>query len=161
MKTIMQGFFSLFLLHACTPAQDLEQADTQVELTLLQLNDWDYAQDLLIQINSHRTSLGKLEIVMDSSYASAYAISHSQYMISEQTVSHDNFFTRKEALVTRGANAVTEIIGYGYHSSQSVMNAWLASPSHKNAVESDYTHVGLGILHNQENDTYCTLIFFN
>ena len=51
-------------------------------------------------------------------------------MIEVDNVSHDNFFQRKQSLQTNAsANIVSENVAYGFNSAESVVNAWLNSPS--------------------------------
>jgi uncharacterized protein YkwD len=59
-----------------------------------------------------------------------------------------------------GASYVTENIAYNYNSPQAVLNAWLASESHKSNLEGNYTHFGLSIReHPTTGKKYYTNIF--
>jgi uncharacterized protein YkwD len=53
---------------------------------------------------------------------------------------------------------VSENIAYNYNT-QAVLNAWLASPSHKANIEGDHTHFGIA-LKIQQMEENITPIFF-
>ena len=81
-------------------------------------------------------------------------------MIEAANVSHDNFFQRKQSLQTNAdANIVTENVAYGFSSAESVVNAWINSPSHRDNIEGDYTDFDVSAEQNNEGKWYFTNIF--
>ena len=82
-------------------------------------------------------------------------------MISTGTVSHDNFESRAQALITNAnAKKVSENVAYGYGTAQGVVNAWLNSPDHKKAIDDPKnTHFGISTECNSEGRNYFTQIF--
>lgn len=111
-------------------------------------------------INAHRVSKGlnPLEKINHMSYKSE---EHDNYMIANNVVNHNDFAARSENIMkTLGAKSVSENIAYNYNTPQAVLNAWLASPGHKENIEGNFTHFGIAI---KENPTtgkkYYTNIF--
>ncbi|MFV8346103.1 CAP domain-containing protein [Flavobacterium sp. ZB4P13] len=111
-------------------------------------------------INKHRISVGlnPLEKINHMSYKSE---EHDNYMIANNVVNHNDFVARSENIIKiLGAKTVSENIAYNFNTPQSVLDAWLASPSHKANIEGDHTHFGIAI---KENPTtgkkYYTNIF--
>ena len=111
-------------------------------------------------INKHRVSVGlnPLEKINHMSFKSE---EHDNYMIANNVVNHNDFVARSENIInTLGAKTVSENIAYNYNTPQAVLNAWLASPSHKANIEGNHTHFGIAIKENPANGRkYYTNIF--
>ena len=111
-------------------------------------------------INKHRVSVGlkPLEKINHMSYKSE---EHDNYMIANNVVNHNDFVARSENIIKiLGAKTVSENIAYNFNTPQSVLDAWLASPSHKANIEGDHTHFGIAIKENPANGRkYYTNIF--
>ena len=58
-----------------------------------------------------------------------------------------------------GIIIVSENIAYNYNSAQSVLTAWLNSPTHKQNIEGDFTDFGISIRVNSTGKKYYTNIF--
>ncbi|MFV8325791.1 CAP domain-containing protein [Flavobacterium sp. ZS1P14] len=96
-------------------------------------------------INTYRVSIG-LNSLAKINYISLKSEEHDNYMIINNVVDHYDFIVRSESIMNvLGAKSVSENIAYNYTSSQSVLNAWLASPEHKKNIEGDFTHFGIAI----------------
>jgi len=110
-------------------------------------------------INNHRLSKGlrqlrNLEIIKST------AFSHTDYMVDNQKVSHDNFFARSTYLKNNAeAKRVSENVAYGFTSAQSVVAAWLKSESHKKNIEGDYTDFEMSAEQDIDGKWYYTNIF--
>ncbi|MCX7550470.1 CAP domain-containing protein [Xanthomarina sp. F2636L] len=110
-------------------------------------------------INDYRLSIGlnpldNMEVIKSQAY------SHTDYMIEKDNVSHDNFYQRKTYLVNHvGANKVSENVAYGFTSAESVVNAWLNSPGHKENIEGDFTNFDISAEKNSNGKWYYTNIF--
>jgi len=154
----------LFTIASCSKEPDTiseSEADYTIDLNLAKKTDWDMANEILILINDHRTSIGLNKIKLDKSYASAYAVDHTDYMIETNQVNHDNFSVRKAALKSRGAKMVGENVAYGYNTAGDVVNAWLNSPGHRRTIEERYyTHTGFGIMKSEDNRYFFTQLFY-
>ncbi len=114
---------------------------------------------ILELINNHRLSLGlnplgKMDLIKSQAY------SHTEHMVIENQVSHDNFFQRSNFLkANAGAKFVSENVAYGYTKAESVVNAWLKSESHKENIEGDFTNFDVSAEQNSEGDWFYTNIF--
>ncbi|KGO87200.1 CAP domain-containing protein [Flavobacterium suncheonense] len=110
-------------------------------------------------INQYRESKG-LNSLEKINHISNVAEDHDEYMISVNTLTHALFAQREDNLKeTLGAVSVGENIAYNYSTAQSVVDAWLASPSHKANIEGNYTHCGISVRENAEGKKYFTNLF--
>lgn len=121
---------------------------TEIEYSILEL------------VNDHRENIGigRLNVMNTVSYE---AIPHTNYMLSKGEASHDNFESRFLNL-RNNANAieVSENVAYGYSTAQSVVNAWLRSPHHKEVIENaEFTDFGISTKANGDGKNYFTHIF--
>src|SRR5690606_24144033 len=105
---------------------------------------------ILELINSYRIS-ENLSPLNNLSIIKSVAFTHTDYMVSVNQVSHDNFYKRKTSLVENvSATKVTENVAYAYSSAQSVVNAWLDSPGHRANIEGDFTDFEISAEMNSE-----------
>lgn len=115
--------------------------------------------EILELINAYRieknlNSLNNLSVIKSVAYT------HTDYMVSINQVSHDNFYQRKASLVSNvSAVKVSENVAYAYSSAQSVVSAWLNSPGHKATIEGDFTDFDISAEKNSEGKWYFTNIF--
>ena len=111
-------------------------------------------------INKHRVSVG-LKALEKINHMSFKSEEHDNYMIANNVVNHNDFVARSENIIkTLGAKTVSENIAYNYNTPETVLKAWLASPSHKANIEGDHTHFGIAIRENPANGRkYYTNIF--
>jgi len=114
---------------------------------------------ILELINNHRLSLG-LNPLGSMNIIKGQAYSHTEYMVVENAVSHDNFYSRSNYLkANAGAITVSENVAYGYTQAASVVNAWLNSDAHRENIEGDFTNFDVSAEQNSEGDWYYTNIF--
>ncbi|HXJ98503.1 MAG TPA: CAP domain-containing protein [Gelidibacter sp.] len=115
--------------------------------------------EILELINSYRIS-EDLSPLNNLSIIKSVAFTHTDYMVSVNQVSHDNFYKRKTSLVENvSATKVTENVAYAYSSAQSVVNAWLDSPGHRANIEGDFTDFEISAEMNSEGKWFFTNIF--
>lgn len=115
--------------------------------------------EILELINEHRIQNG-LNALGNHDTVKAVAFTHTDYMIEVNDVSHDNFYQRKLSLQQNaGAQVVSENVAYGFSSAQSVVNAWLNSPSHKDNIEGNYTDFDISAEQNEDGKWYFTNMF--
>jgi uncharacterized protein YkwD len=85
---------------------------------------------------------------------------HNNYMINNNVVNHAFFQDRSNNIkYVLGASNVSEIVAYNYIQPQGVLDAWLRSPSHKEAIEGNFTDFGVSITKSPEGKNYFTVIF--
>lgn len=142
------------------PITEEQSTDLSIDLSLANKTDWQMAQEILTVVNEHRASINLPALRLDRRYASAYAVAHTDYMISNDQISHDNFSERSSGLRSQGASKVGETVAYGYQSADALVNAWLNSPSHKKVLEGNYTHAGFGVVPNEDGNLYFTQLFY-
>ncbi len=165
MKTKLRGLIVLTMLvvFASCSKDELDQNDVvnqEIDLSIVLKNDVQMSQGILDLVNDHRSSIGLNPLIMDQSYASAYAVDHTDYMIAMSQINHDNFHIRSKALKDRGAERVGENVAYGYDDAESVVNSWLNSPAHKEIIEGNYTHSGFGVFQNAQGRYFFTQLFY-
>ena len=140
-----------------------DNASSATDVSSLKVAEYTYnATELQTMelINTYRVSVGlnPLEKINHLSYKSE---EHDNYMIANNVVNHNDFVARSENIMKiLGAKTVSENIAYNYSTPQAAVNAWLASPGHKENIEGNFTHFGIS---NRENPTngrkYYTNIF--
>lgn len=157
---VLVFFYVISFLLSCTSDNVLgKNLYSNLDLTLVEQNDWTISNDILHLINNHRVKEGKTILLKDTLYATAYAVKHSKYMISKASISHDYFYLRSDGLKQKGAIRVSENLAYGYTSAQSVVNAWLKSTPHKKVIEGDYLKIGFGVLKSDDKLYFTTLYY--
>ena len=115
--------------------------------------------EILKLINDHRAALGKTPL-KGMNVIKSVAFSHTDYMVDNNVVSHDNFYKRSTYLKQNAsATKVSENVAYGYTSAESVVNAWIRSEGHKANIEGDFTDFDISAEQNEEGKWYYTNIF--
>lgn len=165
METKLRGLLVLAVLVLFTSCSkdDMDQNDSinyEIDLSIVHKNDAEMSEEILILINNHRVSVGLNPLTMDQAYASAYAVDHTDYMISLSQINHHNFHVRSEGMKSRGAVRVAENVAYGYENAEAVVNGWLNSPSHREIIEGNYTHSGFGVFQNEQGRYFFTQLFY-
>lgn len=151
------GMICLFASCSTDPETEIAES-VNLESHFDTTQDQVFANEVLDIVNDHRANLGlsDLELHVESKNK---AVEHTAYMVNQNKMSHDNFFQRSDYLKSKGADFVSENVAYGQRSPEAVVAAWLKSPSHKEAIESDYTHTGIGVIANKSGINYYTQIF--
>lgn len=138
---------------------ETQSADASVE-KVINYSYNSFELETMNLINDHRASLGlkRLERINHMSYKSE---EHDNYMITNNVVNHNDFVARSENIMkTLGAKSVGENIAYNYNTPKAVLDAWLASPGHRENIEGNFTHFGIAIKENPANGRkYYTNIF--
>ncbi len=164
MKLLTNALFVMglaCLLLSCSP-EEIEDTTTtanfESELTIE--NNDAMSSEILAIVNDYRASLN-LPPFSSHALAKDKAMDHTAYMIVNNRVSHDNFFERSDYLRANGASAVSENVAFGYRTAQAVVDGWLNSPDHKQAIEGDYTHSGISVAQTESGVNFFTHIFVN
>ncbi|MGY0392314.1 CAP domain-containing protein [Bizionia sp. KMM 8389] len=115
--------------------------------------------EIMELINDYRLSIG-LNGLNTIDIIKSQAFNHTDYMIENNNVSHDNFQERKEFLENSlGADYVSENVAYGFTSAQTVFNAWLNSESHRSNIEGNYSDFDISAEQDANGRWYYTNIF--
>ncbi|WP_318310773.1 CAP domain-containing protein [Flagellimonas crocea] len=115
--------------------------------------------DLMDLVNNHRATIG-LKVLENSAPSYKYAEEHNVYMISKNSLSHDNFNDRASKIAQEtNAVSVSENVARYYTSAEKTLEGWLNSPTHKEAMEGDFTHTTLSVQLDKDGRPYYTQIF--
>lgn len=160
MKNVINLFallLPILVLTSCS--SDAESVESTAVETAKMYSHNTTELELLDLVNAYRVEngLNALQIIQHISYKSE---EHNNYMITTNTVSHDNFSSRKANLEqVVGAVRVGENVAYGFSTPQATLNAWIASEGHRVNLLGNYTHYGLSIRENADGRKYYTNIF--
>jgi uncharacterized protein YkwD len=151
----------IILFSSCSK-ESIEEETLNLSSTEIVLSDADImlAEELLLEINNYRLSIGKNTLQIDINDAQLLALQHCNYMVVQNTASHDNFMQRSLHLKSQGAIHVSENVSYGYTNAASILNAWLNSQGHKAVIEGDFNYIGIAFLNSATNTKYCTSLFY-
>ncbi|WP_313806086.1 CAP domain-containing protein [Flavobacterium sp.] len=155
-------FVSLLITFASCSSDSSDESIEDTNTKYVVNDKYDYSAvelEIVDRINQYRTSQG-LNALVTINHISNVAEDHDYYMIENDKLTHALFAQREENLrATVGAVAVGENIAYNYSTAQSVVDAWLASPSHKANIEGNYSHMGISVRENAEGKKYFTNLF--
>ena len=119
----------------------------------------DIETGILDEVNLYRRALNLPELTLMVNL-SLESETHNKYMIEQGKVSHDNFTQRASILMEAvRARKVAENVGFGYRTSEAVVNAWLKSKGHRENIEGNFTHIGVSVRQDADGKNYFTNIF--
>lgn len=161
--TLKKSFFIVFLslsFYSCSKDELMKEnnsmasSQSQVEFT----RDYQFENQFLLILNNYLISNGfnQLERLAE---ADEVAIIHTQSMIEVNSLHHNNFSERQQYFSDLGYATLRENLALGYSNPETLLNAWLQSPSHKNALESNSNKTGLSILKNQTGKYFITQLY--
>lgn len=115
--------------------------------------------EIMDLINAYRSEHGLIPL-QSLSIIKSVASTHTDYMIENNQISHDNFFKRKTTLEKEvGAKIVSENVAYAYVTASQVVNAWINSEGHRANIEGDYTNFDISAAPDSAGKWYFTNIF--
>ncbi len=120
-----------------------------------------FENQVINEINEYRASIGLQELTANDKITEQ-ARNHSKNMAKKIVpFSHDGNNERIDVLKESisGINRSSENVAYGYDNAKAVVAGWLQSDDHKNNIEGDYTHTGVGIAVDKDDVHYFTQIF--
>jgi len=153
----VMALFVIFLSSCSTDSMDdkIDNIDTEYvvpEAKIIEI-------EILELLNDYRLSEG-LNPLSNLGVIKSQTFDHTDYMIQNSNISHDNFTSRRNFLTQNAnANRVSENVAYGYSSASSVVAAWINSDSHREAIEGDYTHFDVSAEQDENGYWYFTNIF--
>ncbi len=152
----------LFVYGQCSttsPEEEQKYAEAQLGNEKVTIDPVTLEDEIVDLVNQHRNSMG-LDPLQDNPVSYKYAEEHNDYMISKNKLSHDNFESRATKIAQETqAISVSENVARYYTTAQKTVEGWLASTSHKEAMEGDYTHTTLSVQLDKEGRPYYTQIF--
>jgi len=117
-------------------------------------------QDVLQLVNSHRRELGVSALAF-SNVAYEYANKHTDYMIAQGSLSHDNFSARASSIASKvEVQMVAENVAKDYKTAQEAFNGWYKSTNHKKTMEGDFTHSAVSVKEDANGNLYFTQLFY-
>ncbi|WP_203257485.1 CAP domain-containing protein [Hyunsoonleella ulvae] len=144
----------LMISVSCSKEEELTEEEAVEMAEVLSVAD-----EILQLVNEHRLSIGENPLQVND-LATNLAIEHTNYMIAQNDISHDDFDQRSDRLIAEeNASRTGENVAYGQRSAQQVMTAWLNSSGHRKNIEGDFTHIGIGVIKNDAGVYYFTQIF--
>lgn len=159
--TLMAVGLALVVSMCSTTSIQEEQEYTEAQLgnEKVTVDPVSMEEELLDLVNDHRASIGE-NILQNSPSSYKYAEEHNQYMISHNKLSHDNFNDRATQIAAEtNAVSVSENVARYYTSAEIILDAWLNSSSHREAMEGDFTHTTLSVQLDKDGRPYYTQIF--
>lgn len=113
-------------------------------------------QGFLSKINAERSSRGLVTLTVDSNLR-AHARNHTADMIAAGEIFHSTASELRAAAGT-GWTKLGENVGRG-GTVDSLHDAFMNSPSHKQNILGDYNYVGIGTGTNEDGVLYVTVVF--
>lgn len=144
-------WFSLTIISLVLIACNIDKTDSVPYQPVLK-TDLNLKEIQLVHfINQHRKSIG-LDTLKVELLASELAKNHVQYMIENDSISHDFFYQR---FIDSKAKFCGEIVAFNFITSQSMFAAYMSSPPHKAVIENpNYDWIGISII----DRTNCCLL---
>jgi len=159
--TLVMVFLVLFGSCSESSTEEFEQLYTETNLgnEKIIVDPAAMEEELVNLVNQHRTSIG-LNTLENSVPAYKYAEEHTDYMISHNVLSHDNFDSRATKIAEEtNAVSISENVARYYTSAEKTLEAWVESTTHKEAMEGDFTHTTLSVQLDKNGRPYFTQIF--
>ena len=111
-------------------------------------------------VNEYRTSEG-LDPLEYSPFIADIARTHSQNMANDSSpFGHQGFSERSDKIRSElGGGRTAENVAYGYSSAKRAVEGWIASDGHRKNMVGDFTHTGIGVAYDSNDQPYYTQIF--
>ncbi|MEO9892684.1 CAP domain-containing protein [Aurantibacter sp.] len=160
MKMRLQHF--MLVLFVCLGSScSKESLETTDDIgTIVAKNNTVVEEELLNIVNDHRLSIG-VNTLEFSEEAYVEANAHNDYMISKGSLSHDNFSSRASKIAAAvDVEYIAENVARNFDTASGAYGNWLASTSHKNTMEGDFTHTAVSVKIDAEGKLYFTQLFY-
>tara|TARA_R110002072_G_scaffold260722_9_gene419285 strand:+ start:6092 stop:6604 length:513 start_codon:yes stop_codon:yes gene_type:complete len=153
--------FTAFLFQSCTVEDSLASEPTIYNVSQAQVvfeRDFSFESSLLQTINEYLISINQIELTL-SPEANQIAFEHTKHLIESNALHHNNFPDRQNYFLSLGFTGVKENVAMGINSASHLLQAWLQSPLHRQAIEANNTHTGISILKNENGIYFITQIY--
>ncbi len=122
----------------------------------------DLQQDILLNINQYRLSIGQPALLLLTA-ANQQATKHSANMAQKLTVFGHTGFEARAAAISKSlgatVSAAAENVAVGKLTAAQVVAGWLHSPGHKKNISGNYIYTGIGYAVGAGGVIYFTQIF--
>jgi uncharacterized protein YkwD len=118
-------------------------------------------KDINTLVNQHRASIGKSALTLNTTIYNE-AKGHSNNMAAGTVpYGHDGYTERFSRIQKSfGGTFFAENVAMGTKvTAKTVVDTWLASPTHKENIEGDFNYTAIGVSVSSSNISYCTQIF--
>ncbi|MDC6385775.1 CAP domain-containing protein [Flagellimonas taeanensis] len=116
--------------------------------------------EILGLVNEYRSSKG-LNVLDFDGIAYNYAAQHTDEMISDGQISHDNFDVRSSNLAQQAnANYVSENVGKSFTTAKAIVEAWIKSDTHRKVMEGDFLYTAVSVKADSSGTLYFTQLFY-
>lgn len=152
--------FALFL-SSCSADGSLESEQSTYEVSQVQVvfeKDITFENNLYESLNTYLLSNNLNELTI-SPEATQVAFDHTKHMIATNSLHHQNFSNRQSYFNSLGFHGVRENVAKGIDNANDLIHAWLQSPYHREAIESNNTHTGISVLKNEGGMYFITQIY--
>lgn len=155
-KGLYLAFSVLFVLLAGSCSKEsIENTNIPVAENAVEIEG-----ELLEIVNNHRNLLG-YSTLQFSNVAYVYANLHTDYMIMQGSLSHDNFSARASNISSEAnAEEVAENVAKGYTTALQAFDSWMASANHRKTMEGNYTHSAISVKTDSAGNYYFTQLFY-
>ncbi len=162
--------FSVFSFVSCSEEGIDNESDLALEESLsinLDNDDTLYTSSKPIEleivnlINEYRliNNLAPLDIEQQG-IVKLKAKEHNEYMIKKSELSHDLFKERSRIIMDKTkAFRVGENVAYGYSQAKKLVDAWIASPTHRANILGDFNYFDISTDFSKSGVMYSTNIF--
>lgn len=117
--------------------------------------------EILQLINQYRI-LNKLEALDMNTILFKESCLHTNYMIEENSISHDNSEERFLRISQElGISSFAENVASGQQTANEVVSDWLNSESHRKNIEGNYRLTGISAKRNQKGEYFYAQLFAN
>ena len=155
MKSLLVRGVFLLLLVGCSKTEIAEVPGLDSVVSIKTIED-----ELLGIVNAHRESLGYSPLQY-SAVAYQFASTHTDYMISQGNLSHDNFSARASDISSAtDAEMVAENVAKDYIDAAAALQGWLQSADHRNTIEGNFTHTAVSVKQDAEGTIFYTQLFY-
>ena len=111
---------------------------------------------ILAQTNAYRAEYG-----MSPLEADAVLTSDAEIRAAEAQASFSHTRPDGQPFYTAGSGtAYGENLSKNFIDADEMMDAWMASPSHRDNILGDYTHMGVGVVYEETGTTVVSVLFY-